>query len=86
MHPMNTLTPADQSQLRLIIENAEREGWLNAGASLLAEPAGASVRVTARSGSNVIERLYPHDDRWAFRLLRDLAWGTYRSWGSVRST
>jgi hypothetical protein len=81
-HLMNSLTSDEQSQLRLIVENAHREGWIQAGASLSAEHAGSSVRVVARSGSNVVERTYPHDDRWAFRLLRDLAWGTYRSWGS----
>jgi hypothetical protein len=79
---MNTLTSDELSQLRLIVENAHREGWIQAGASLSAEQAGSSVKVVAKNGSNVVERTYPHDDRWPFRLLRDLAWGTYRSWGT----
>jgi hypothetical protein len=79
---MNTLTSAELSELRLIVENAHRAGWIHAGASLSAERAGSSVRVVAKTGSNVVERTYPNDDRWLFRLLRDLAWGTYRSWGT----
>lgn len=83
---MNTLTSAELSELRLIVENAHRAGWIHADVSLSAERAGSSVKVVARAGSNVVERTYPSDDRWPFRLLRDLAWGTYRSWGTATGT
>lgn len=78
---MNPLTADELSQLRLITENAHREGWINADATLAAEHTGSSVRVTATQGSNVVEKTYPCDARWTFRLLRDLAWGGYRTWG-----
>ena len=78
---MNPLTPDELSQLRLIIENAHREGWINAGAILAAEHTGSSVRVTATQGPNIVEKTYPRDPRWPFQLLRDLAWGAYKVWG-----
>lgn len=81
---MNVLTADELSQLRLIVENAHREGWINAEASLAAEHQGSSVIVTATQGSNIVQKTYPGDARWTFRLLRDLAWGAYRSWSTRR--
>ena len=79
---MNVMTADELSQFQLIIENAHREGWINAGAELVAEQSESAVRVTAREGRNHVERTYIRDARWPFRLLRDLAWGVYRSWGA----
>jgi hypothetical protein len=75
---MNLLTARELRELQLIIENAHREGWIDTGASLAAEPSGSSVRVTATQGSDVVQKTYPYDARWTYRLLRDLAWGAYR--------
>ena len=80
---MSLLTAGELSEFHLIVENAHREGWINAGASLAAERSGSSVRVTATQGSNVVQKTYPNDGRWTFRLLRDLAWGAYRTWSSA---
>jgi len=77
---MNTLTPDELSQFKLIAENAHREGWIGADAELAAEQAESSVHVTATSGLNVVRKTYHRDERWPFRLLRDLAWGSYRTW------
>jgi hypothetical protein len=79
---MKRLSAGELSELKLIIENAHREGWVNTEASLAAENAGTSVTVTATQGSNVVRKTYPHDARWTYRLLRDLAWGTYRTWST----
>lgn len=76
---MNTLSSIDLAGLRLIVENAQREGWISTDVSLAAEYEGASVRVTATRGTNVVRKTYPRDERWSFLLLRDLAWGTYRT-------
>lgn len=78
MRAMNVLTTSDLSGLKLIAENAHREGWINRDASLNAEYVGPSVRVTAARGKSVVQKTYPRDERWSFRLLRDLAWGAYR--------
>lgn len=77
---MSLLTSGELSEFQLIVENAHREGWINADASLAAEHAGSSVKVTATQGSNVVQKTYPYDARWTYRLLRDLAWGAYRTW------
>lgn len=77
---MALLTAGELTELRLIVENASREGWIRADASLEAEPDGSSVKVTATQGSNVVQKTYPYDERWTYRLLRDLAWGSYRTW------
>lgn len=82
--PMSLLTAGELSEFQLIVENAHREGWINAAASLAAEHSGSSVKVTASQGSNVVQKTYPHDPRWTFRLLRDLAWGSYRTWATSR--
>ena len=79
---MSSLTPDEQSQFRLIFENAHREGWIGTNVELVAEHTESSVQVTATSGSNVVQKTYPRDERWPFRLLRDLAWGTYRTWST----
>jgi hypothetical protein len=71
------LTPGELNEFQLIIENAHREGWIKADASLEAEHDGSSVKVTATQGSNVVQKTYPNDGRWLYRLLRDLAWGAY---------
>ena len=76
---MNALTATDLSELRLLAENAHREGWINTEASLAAEYVGATVRVTATRGKNVVQKTYARDERWSYLLLRDLAWGTYRN-------
>ena len=76
---MDALTAGDLSDLRLITENAQREGWIASEALLVAAYDGATVRVTATRGKSVVRKSYPRDDRWPFRLLRDLAWGSYRS-------
>ena len=78
---MNVLTADELSQLQLIVENAHQAGWINEEASLAAEHVGPSVIVTATHGSNVVQKTYPGDARWTFRLLRDLAWGAYRILG-----
>ena len=83
---MNVLTANELSQLRLIVENAHDAGWIQPDASLAAEHVGASVIVTATQGSNVVQKTYPGDARWMFRLLRDLAWGAYRIWGPAIAT
>ena len=75
---MNLLTAGELSEFQLIVENALREGWINTGVSLAAEHSGASVKVIATQGSNVVQKTYPHDARWTYRLLRDLAWGAYK--------
>ena len=77
---MKFLTAGERTEFDLIVENAHREGWVNADASLAAEDLGSSVQVTATQGSNVVQKTYPHDERWTYRLLRDLAWGAYRIW------
>lgn len=82
MRVMTSLTAGELSEFRLIVENAQREGWVNVDALLAAEPSGSSVKVTATQGSNVVQKTYPHDPRWTYRLLRDLAWGAYRTWGA----
>ncbi len=84
MCPMNLLSTGELSEFQLIVENAHREGWISSAASLAAENAGASVKVTATLGSNRVQKTYPHDPRWTFRLLRDLAWGVYRTWGTPK--
>jgi hypothetical protein len=83
MLTMNVLTAGELSEFQLIVENAHREGWINVDASLAAERSDASVKVTATQGSNVVQKTYPHDARWTYRLLRDLAWGAYRIWGAA---
>ena len=80
---MRVLTAGELSEFRLIVENAHREGWIKADASMEAEHDGSAVKVTATQGSNVVQKTYPHDARWTYRLLRDLAWGAYRTWGSL---
>ena len=77
---MNTLSPNDLTELQLIVENAQREGWINPDAAVAAEYDGPTVRVTATRGRNVVRKCYPRDERWPFRLLRDLAWGAYRKY------
>jgi hypothetical protein len=79
MQLMDALSPADVVGLRLIVEHAQREGWISPDAVLAAEYEGANVRVTATRGKNVVRKTYPRDERWSYRLLRDLAWGTYSS-------
>jgi hypothetical protein len=79
---MTVLTTGELSEFQLIVENAHREGWVNADADLAAENLGSSVKVTARQGSNVVHKTYPHDERWTYRLLRDLAWGAFRIWST----
>ena len=76
---MKVLTANELSEFRLIIENAHREGWVKADVSLAAEHAGSAVKVTATCGSKVVQKTYPCDARWTFRLLRDLACGTFRA-------
>lgn len=79
MLAMSLLTTGELSEFQLIVENAHREGWINMDALLAAEKSGSSVRVTATQGTNVVQKMYPHDPRWTYRLLRDLAWGAYRT-------
>ena len=79
---MNLLTAGELTEFQLIVENAQREGWIKPDASLAAENLGPSVKVTATHGSNVVQKTYPHDARWTYQLLRDLAWGAYRTWSS----
>jgi hypothetical protein len=74
---MSLLTPGELKEFQLIVENAQREGWIKTGASLSAEHSGSSVKVTATQGSSVVQKTYPNDARWTYRLLRDLAWGAY---------
>ena len=76
---MNTLSSVDRAGLKIIIESAQREGWISTDASLAAEYEGATVRVTATRGMKVVHKTYPRDERWSYLLLRDLAWGTYRA-------
>lgn len=85
MLAMSSLTAGELSEFRLIVENAHREGWINVNALLTAEPCGSAVKVTATQGSNVVQKTYPHDPRWTYRLLRDLAWGAYRATFSSRA-
>ena len=75
---MSLLTTRELSEFQLIVENAQREGWINTGAALSAEHSGSSVMVTATQGADVVQKTYPRDARWTYRLLRDLAWGAYR--------
>jgi hypothetical protein len=78
---MNRLTAQELDQFRLIVESARREGWIDAPSELAVEPseAGIAVRMSANHGSKVVQKTYPTEGgRWAFQLLRDLAWGSFR--------
>ncbi|MEJ0038304.1 MAG: hypothetical protein WDO68_19855 [Gammaproteobacteria bacterium] len=79
---MNTLTSNERHEFDLVVENAHRQGWIRADAALVAEHVESTVQVTATYGPNVIRMTYPRDARWPFRLLRDLAWGSYKSWSA----
>ncbi len=81
---MNLLTPDELSQVQLIVENAHREGWIRADAELATDPRESSVRVIVTLGTNIVEKAYTRDDRWPFLLLRDLAWGSFRTWSTQR--
>lgn len=76
---MNALTFSDRRGFRFIVDNAHREGWIPADASLDAEYLDASVRITATRGNSILRKTYARDARWHFQLLHDLAWGVYRN-------
>jgi hypothetical protein len=78
---MNVLTAEEQTQLEVIAQNASREGWIGPSATLVAERStcGSSVTITAHFDATTVQRSYPRDERWPFQLLRDLAWGLFRT-------
>jgi hypothetical protein len=78
---MNLLTDQELTQFQLIVESAQRERWVGAPSTLAAQQAGegSSVTVTVIEGSKVLQRTYPRDERWLFQLVRDLAWGAFRT-------
>jgi hypothetical protein len=78
---MNVLTVDEQSQFKIIATNASREGWISSSAELVAQPSnsGSDVTITATRGSEVVRRTYPRDERWPFQVLRDLAWGSFKT-------
>ena len=41
--------------------------------------AGNRVEYTASDGSKRVQKTYPSDPRWPFQLLRDLAWGSFKT-------
>jgi hypothetical protein len=71
------LTPNESEQFQYIVESAAREGWIASNERLDAIASQGYVIVTRMTGDTTREKRYPHDARWQYQLLRDLAHGVF---------
>lgn len=76
---MSLLTPEEKREFEQVLANAKREGWIDSAIVLSAEhfAGGTCILITATLGPRAVKKQYERDGQWPYRLLRDLAWGTY---------
>jgi hypothetical protein len=73
------LTPSEQEELRVIVHHAKLEGWLDKSDHMTVCESGSSVVVECMRAGCARQKSYPHDRRWPYELLRDLAFGVWRA-------
>jgi hypothetical protein len=77
------ITPSEREEFRVIVHQAKLEGWLEKSAQMTVAENGATVVVECTRDGTAKQKSYPHDRRWPYELLRDLAFGAWRVAGST---
>ena len=72
------ISAAERAEFQLVVQHAKLEGWLAKSDSMTACEVDTCVQVKCQ-GRALRTKSYPHDARWPYELLRDLAHGLWRA-------
>lgn len=73
-----TLTDDEQRDFAFVISRAKKLGWIENEDEITVRVEDRSVVVHDSAPDDEQESSYPHDDRWIYKFMSDLAQGRWR--------